>query len=111
MTLWLMLMHHHTKFGNKMFCSLENTIWTNTDILTLHCNLDLKCNNPFLNKTLWLMMMYHQTRFNCQGIKSSEDTVESYFDHMSPCSDLDLEDKTMIFSPGLVAKESMVKKI
>ena len=33
-TLWLMMMHHNTKFGNKMFVCLEDIIWTNTDILT-----------------------------------------------------------------------------
>ena len=24
MTLWVMMLHHHTKFGNKMFCDSEN---------------------------------------------------------------------------------------
>ena len=28
-TLWLILQHHHTKFGNKMFCGSEDIIWTN----------------------------------------------------------------------------------
>ena len=28
-TLWLMMLHHHTKSGNKMFCGSENIIWTN----------------------------------------------------------------------------------
>ena len=28
-TLWLMMLHHHTKFGNKMFCDLEDIIQTN----------------------------------------------------------------------------------
>ena len=40
------MMHHNTEFGNKMFGSLENIIWMNIDILTLHCDLDLEGNNP-----------------------------------------------------------------
>ena len=47
-TLQLMMMHHNTKFANKMFVSLEGIIWTNTDILTLCCDLDLE----FFHKTL-----------------------------------------------------------
>ena len=47
MALWLMLLHHHTKSGNKMFCDSENIIRpTFTDILNLRCDLDLKCSNP-----------------------------------------------------------------
>ena len=45
-TLQLIMMHHNTEFGNKMFGSLENIIWMNIDILTLHCDLDLEGNNP-----------------------------------------------------------------
>ena len=29
MTLWLMVLHHHTKFGNKMLNGSEDIIWTN----------------------------------------------------------------------------------
>ena len=29
MTLWLIMLHHHTKFGNKTFCSSGDIIWTN----------------------------------------------------------------------------------
>ena len=29
MKLWLMKLHQHTKFGNKMICSSEDIIWTN----------------------------------------------------------------------------------
>ena len=42
-----MMMHHNTNFGNKMFEGSEDIIWTNTDILTLCCDLDLECGNPF----------------------------------------------------------------
>ena len=64
MTLWLMMLYLHTKFGNKMFGGLEDIIWINMDILTLHCDLDLECSNTIFHKTLWLMIMYHQTKFS-----------------------------------------------
>ena len=55
----------------------EDIIWTNTDILALHCDLDFEYSNPFFfYKTLWLMMMYHQIKFGCHGINSSEERVE-----------------------------------
>ena len=47
MTLWLIMMYHNTRFGNKMFGGLEDTIWTNINILTLSCDLDPECSNPF----------------------------------------------------------------
>ena len=71
----LIIMHHNTMFGNKMFRSSENTIWTNMYILALCCDLDLECSNPFSHKTLWLMMVYHRTKFGCQGINRLEDIV------------------------------------
>ena len=74
MTLQLIMMHHNTEFGNKMFGGLEN-IWINIDILTLRCDLDLEGNNPFFHKTLLPMMTYHRTKFGCQRISSSEDIV------------------------------------
>ena len=78
-TLKLMTLPHSTKFGNKMFGGLEVTIWTNTDILTLRCDLDPECSNTFLsfffNKTLWLVMKYHQTKFDFQRMNSSEDVA------------------------------------
>ena len=46
MTLWLMIMHNNTKFGNQLFGGLEDIIWTNMGILTFHCDLDLECSNP-----------------------------------------------------------------
>ena len=83
-------MHHNTKFGNQILGGLEDIIWTNTDILTLHCAFDLECSYPiFFHKTLRLMMTYLQTKFGCKEINSSRDIVESYFDHMSPCCDHD----------------------
>ena len=74
--LWLIMPHRHTKFGNKMLGSLDDIIWTNADILPLHCDRDRECIHPFFHKTLWLMVMYHQTKFGCQGTNSSENIVE-----------------------------------
>ena len=46
-TLWLILQHHHTMFGNKMFCGLEDSIRTIfTDNVNLRCDLDLERSNP-----------------------------------------------------------------
>ena len=54
------MMHHITKFGNKMIVGLEDIIWTNIDILTFAVTLILHAVIHFFHKTLWLMMMYHQ---------------------------------------------------
>ena len=71
------MMHHNTKFGNKMFGGLEDIIWTNINILTLRCDLDPECSNPvFFHRTLWFKMMYHQTKFGCQGASTLKDTTE-----------------------------------
>ena len=45
-----MIMYYNTKFGNKMLGSLEAIIWTNTDILTLCCDLDLECSDPIFSQ-------------------------------------------------------------
>ena len=46
MTLWLMMLHHHTKFGIKMICGSEDIILTNIhNILNLCCDLDLEHSN------------------------------------------------------------------
>ena len=50
MTLRLMMMHQNTVFGNKMFGGLEDIIWRITNILTLHCDLDFECSNPFFSQ-------------------------------------------------------------
>ena len=45
-TLWLMRLHYHNRFGNKIFCGSDNTVGTVfTDILNLHCDLDLECSS------------------------------------------------------------------
>ena len=77
-TLWLMMLHHHTKFGNKMFCGSQNSFQTNIHcILNLLCDLDLEHSNPFFHWTLWPMMLYYQTKFSCKPTSSLEDTTET----------------------------------
>ena len=77
-TLWLMMLHNHTRFGNKIFCGSEDifqtkhslTFWTFT--LTLTSNAVI----PFFHWTLQLMMLYYQTKFGCKGTSSLENVVE-----------------------------------
>ena len=72
-------MHKNSKFGNKVLCGLEDTIWTNINILTLHCALDPECSNPiYPQDTLPYDDVYHQTKSGCQGINSSEHKEESH---------------------------------
>ena len=47
MTLQLKMIHYDTKFGNKMFGGFEDISRTNSDNLTLCCDLDLESSNPF----------------------------------------------------------------
>ena len=74
--LWLMMKHNNIKFSNKMFGTLKDIIWTNTDISTLHFDLHLECSNPlffcfFSQDTL--AYDDYQTKIGCQGINSSKD--------------------------------------
>ena len=50
MTLQLIMMYQNTKFGNKMFGSLENIIWIDINILILRCDLDLECSSPIFRQ-------------------------------------------------------------
>ena len=55
------MMHHNTKFGNKMLGGLEVIIWTNITILTLCYDFDPESSNPFFfsfHRTLQLLMLY-----------------------------------------------------
>ena len=56
-TIWLIMMHHHTKFGSKRFSYSENIIWTNTfiDILKFCCDLawTLRSNFSITHSGLW----------------------------------------------------------
>ena len=81
-----------------MFGSLEDNIWTNTDILTLHCDLDLECSNSIFSQDtlayddvssdqVWLPRNQQFRRYS----------RKSQFDHMSLSCDLSLEDSKQSF--------------
>ena len=72
-TLWLMMLHHNTKFGYKMFGGID-IIWTHIGILTRRYAEILLF---FFFCSHCLTMMYYQTKFGYQGINSSEDIVKS----------------------------------
>ena len=71
------MMHHNAKFGNKMFVGVADIIRTNTDILTLGCDLDLDYSNPIFHGTLWLMMLYHHSKFGNKMFPASEDIIRT----------------------------------
>ena len=74
---WPMMMHHHTKFGYKRFCSWGDIIrWTVTGIVNLFCDLDLDHNKAIqsFHKTIQLLMMCRQTKIN-----NSEEILEIIF--------------------------------
>ena len=81
MTLWPMMLHHHTKFGYTRFSSWEISFrWTFTEILNLFCDLDLdhyKAIQSF-HKTIHLMMMYKQTKFSGKRISNSDNILKSH---------------------------------
>ena len=53
MTVWLIMVHHKTKFGNKKLGSLEDIIWTNINILTLTATVTLNAGtNPFFSQDI-----------------------------------------------------------
>ena len=48
MTLWLMMLHNHTRFGDKMFFGLENIVQTNIHYyFEPHVTLTLNAITPF----------------------------------------------------------------
>ena len=86
------MMHYHTKFGDKRFSGSEDIVRTN-----IHWHFEPSLwpwartqQSIFFQKTLRLMMMYRQTKFGRKRTSSSEDIVESYFDNVNPHSVLDL---------------------
>ena len=74
-TIWLTVMHHHTKSGSKRFSVSEANTWTNIHwyfavTLTLNTTIQL------LHKILWFIIMYYHTKFGSKRIRSSKDTVD-----------------------------------
>ena len=49
---------------------------TFTDILNIHCDLDLECSNPIFSTGHRLMMLYYQNKVGCKPTSSLEDTTE-----------------------------------
>ena len=93
LTFWLMMMHHNTMLGNKLFSGLEDIIETNSDILTLHWSLE-HSNPMFIQDTgLWKCII----RPSLAAEDSPVQKIQSYFDHISPCCDLDLKDSKLFF--------------
>ena len=97
-----------------MFGDLED-IWTNINILTYYCDLDLECSNPMfftVHTGLWWCII-------TLSLVAKESTVqkiqwkESYFDRMNSCREFDLEDSSWccITIPNLVTKCSAIQKI
>ena len=93
-----MMMHHNTKFGNKMFSGLEDIIWININILTVHCDLDLDAVIQFFSQgTLAYDDVSSDQVWQPGNQQFRKYCRKSYFDHMSPCCDLDLENSKPIF--------------
>ena len=95
---WLILLHHHTKFGNNVLWirrhhpnnSPDVTLssWlgsknqlTHLDkysltILTFAVTLTLNAVIQFFRRTLWLIMLYYHTKFGCKRTSNLEDIIE-----------------------------------
>ena len=63
-TIWLITMHHHTKFGRKRLSSWWDIIQMNIGILNPFCDLDLDHKRAIqsFHKTIHLIQMCHQTQ-------------------------------------------------
>ena len=119
------MMYHNTKFGNKIFGGLGDIIWTNINILTLRCDLDPECSNPFFftgYSGLWWCII----RPNLVAKESPVQKIQPYFYHTSPFCDLGLKEsnnnkknisawqtgsRCCIIIPNLVTKCSVAQKI
>ena len=81
MTVWPMMLHHHTKSGYRRYSS-----WGDNIQMNIHWNSEpflwpwpwpQQSNQFFFYKTIHLMMMYHQTKFSWKRISSSDNTLKS----------------------------------
>ena len=92
MTLWPMMLHHHTQSGYRRPAAEEiSSRGTFIGILKLFCDLDPDHNKTiqsFHKTIIHLMMMCHQTKFNCKRIGTS-DNKKAYFDYIICNCDLD----------------------
>ena len=80
MTLWLIMMSHHSGFGYKLFSNASSKL-TLTETFNLRCDTDLEHSNPtFPLDTSLLMMIYTQIDFGCKrltGLELIKDIVET----------------------------------
>ena len=77
MALWLMMMHRHTKFGDKRFSDLEGLVrlsgQTSIDILKFRCDLDFEQSNFFFTRhfekkeEVWLQKDQQFKRYSRNG--------------------------------------------
>ena len=95
MTLWLMMLHNHTKWSAVQKISSGQTF---TDILNLCCDLHLQCNNHIF---LWSSLAYDVILSNQVWLKTDQwfqrNSRNSLLDYINPCCDLDTEDSEPIF--------------
>ena len=113
----LMMMHHHTKFGNKMCSGSEDIIsQTSTDILNLCCDLDLEhsyqnfpqdalAHDSVLPNQVWLWTDQQFRRYSRKKLlffQRERKKEWSYFVYMSPCCNLDIVDSEPSFLQDII---------
>ena len=87
MTLWLMILHHYSKFDNKIFCGSEDIIWTNIHWhFEPRRDLDLERSNPiFPHNTpphdtspyqVWLKMVPWFKRYRLDTIRHTDRIID-----------------------------------
>ena len=106
-TLWLILLHHHTKFGNNVLWFRRHHPNNSPDVtpsswlgsknqlthpdkysltfLTFAVTLTLNAVIQFFHRTFWLIMLYYYTKSGCKRTSSLEDIIEivSFWLHKS----------------------------
>ena len=104
MTLWLIMLHNHTRFGDKMFWVQKiSSGKTLTNIWKPRCDLDLECSNPIfqqdipaydvvLSKQVWLQTDQHFRRCSKNSDLDIEDS-EPIFRHDPFCRDMAKDSK------------------
>ena len=117
--LWLIMLHHHTKFGTK--CSVIQKIspgQTFTDILNLCCDLDLEYSNPIFQQNT---PAYDAVLSNQVWLQTDWEIVifwlykpALWLSHWTLWTSFSARHTGLwccITIPGLVTKYSMVQKI
>ena len=69
MTLWLIMMYHHTGFGYKRFSDYKISKLSLIETFNLGCDIDLYHSNPIFSlNTSLLMVIYHHIEFGCKRL-------------------------------------------